>query len=148
MQRGPRWPKNHHLPTRHAEEVLLDRFRVQLDIHYENVQRMEWEERLRTGRATEEAFDARRRLTNRIFGRVLEAETHARYESFELPRNLKGLLRKPADERSIEKATSLRQLLLNAAENTEEIIISTDAEATQLCAALDTEPPWRFVEEC
>ena len=126
----------------------MDRFRVKMDIHYEHVQRGEWEERLRQGTITEQTFDARRALTHRVFHRVLEAHTHERYETFELPECLKNLLRTPRDERSVEKASQLREMLIDASEKMETLEIFHPQEATEICAAVSDTPPWVFTEPC
>jgi len=116
IYRSGRLPKKYQVATAHAEAVLLDRVRVLLDTHYDQVHLEKWRETHAADQATSTTPGGGRRpparpRAHRVDDRVLEARSSKRYEDFVLPAAMLDIFRRPADEESWDKAELLRQLL-------------------------------------
>ena len=121
---GERLPKGYAVATAHAEAVLLDRVRAQLEKHYDQVFIDEWLQkehaRQMTGRGSAEedgpCTPPRRRGAHRVDKKVLEAHFASRYTVLALPEEVKAIYRKPADESDWAKAEKLRAIVMDAAQ--------------------------------
>ena len=83
-------PKNHEVATAHAELVMEDRMRLELELHYDEVFRANWSAAPQP-ESTDDAVP-RRKGANHIQHRVLECVRHRRYETLGLPDQLRRVL--------------------------------------------------------
>jgi hypothetical protein len=74
---------------------------------------------------------------SKVFAKVSEAITHQRYENFELPPEVKALLRSSADERSWKNADELRRIVRGLLELREDLELHSPEEVRLLAEALD-----------
>ena len=107
-----RLPKNHETATAHAELVLEDRMRLELELHYDEVFREEWGDRQEQN--ADKGAAPRRPGASRIQYRVMECLRHRRYETLGLPDELRRVLWHPRQEKSstvVEEVADVLRML-------------------------------------
>ena len=105
-------PKNHEVATAHAELVMEDRMRLELELHYDEVFRASWS----AAPQSEHTGDAvpRRAGAKHVQHRVLECVRHRRYETLGLPDQLRRVLQHPRHEKNkmvIEEVADVLRML-------------------------------------
>ena len=144
-----RLPKGFTVATAHAEAVLLDRVKAQLDKHYDQVFLDRWllKERERTKLDDKDREDEvsrqppRRPGAHKIDRKVLEAHVAARYTILELPALVKEIFRKPSDESDWKKIEQLRSIVVDAARGIYTYDLDQPAEWELLLSSLPPSGP-------
>ena len=131
---GQPFPRDHVVALRAAEEVMLDRVRVLLDLHYESVARVSWE--ASSGAIDAETAKPRTLQTHRVFARVLEAHAQQRYDIFVLPKTVTAILRGCRNELRWDKVEVLRCAVLDSFELPTELTVVTQSDLDTLHTTL------------
>ena len=114
-------PKGHAMATAHAEAVLLDRVRAQLDAHYDDVFQRQWLSKHSAGQDDcgdkgSEPKMPKRRGAHKVDARIMEARAACRYETFRIPSSVKDILQCPADEAVWGKLERLARVTVDLAD--------------------------------
>ena len=129
-----RRPYGHKTATNHAEEVMIDRVRTALELHYDAVFKEDW---MRRHLKDEEEMAAPARPQRyRLMRRVQEHHRAKRFGVLEIPAEIRSILRSPANEKQWSVLQKVADVLCKLVCGAREVQLHSLAEVRQLANQL------------